>query len=140
MSEMNYDNIPDRRPHVYTEGIYSVGMDGTDQPIATDPAPRSCDHQVADVPRSCDHQVADDFPVGNDDFEIRITSIVVAPHGADMYEPGVTEISIQDNAGGEYVTVKQLYYQVERSSIEIDPDHWPVLRQAIEWMLRQCRG
>jgi hypothetical protein len=157
---MNYDHVPDRRPHVYTEGIYTVGMDGTDQPIATDPAPRSCDHQVADkssaayataatrscdhqvadVHRSCDHQVADDFPVGNDDLEIRITSIVVAPHGADMYEPGVTEISIQDNAGGEYVTVKQLYYQVERSSIEIDPDRWPVLRRSIEWMLGQCRG
>jgi hypothetical protein len=137
---MNYDNVPDRRPHVYTEGIYTVGMDGTDQPIATDPAPRSCDHQVADVHRSCDHQVADDFPRGDDDLEVRVTSIVVAPKGSEIFEPGVTRITIEDCAAGEYVTLKQLHCQVEQSSIEIEPDQWPVMRQAIEWMLRRCRG
>jgi hypothetical protein len=130
--KMNYDNVPDRRPHVYT-----VGMDGTDQPIAN--VPRSCDHQVADK-SSAAYAAAKDFPTGDDDLEVRVTSIVVAPKGAEIFEPGVTQITIEDCAAGEYVTLKQLHYQVEQSSIEIEPDHWPVLRRSIEWMLGQCRG
>ncbi|NBW23774.1 MAG: hypothetical protein EBR82_89095 [Caulobacteraceae bacterium] len=138
---INFDHVPDRRPHVYT-----VGLDGTDQPLPITSEENVAVPITSELP-TLEHRigqqyldVAKDFPTGDDDLEVRVTSIVVAPKGAEIFEPGVTRIAIEDCAAGEYVTLKQLHYQVEQSSIEIEPDHWPVLRQAIEWMLGQCRA
>jgi hypothetical protein len=122
---MNYDNVPDRRPHVYT-----VGMDGTDQPLpmAGDPVFRACDRQVADA---C-------FPPGNDRYTVRITAIQIAPHNEPIHSEMATTISIDDECSGEFVRIEQS--TLSKGSVRLDPNEWPVVRDAINWMAAQCRG
>lgn len=122
---MNYDNVPDRRPHVYT-----VGMDGNDQPLPMvgDPVFRACDRQVADAY----------FPPGNDRYEVRIASIRIAPHSEPFYSEMATTISIDEDGGGEFVKVEQPTLSV--GHIQLNPDEWPVVREAINWMAAQCRA
>jgi hypothetical protein len=121
----NYDHVPDRRPHVYT-----VGMDGNDQPLpmAGDPIIRACDRQVADA---C-------FPPGNDRYTVRITSIQIVPHSEPIFSEMATTILIDDDGGGEFVRIDQS--TLSRGSIRLNPNEWPVVRDAINWMAAQCRA
>jgi hypothetical protein len=72
-------------------------------------------------------------------FEIRITSLIVAPESSAIFCEEATHISIEDEAAGEYVVVSQEGRCDGYGKIGIDPDSWPVLRDAIDRMVSECR-
>ena len=78
------------------------------------------------------------IPTGNDRYEIRVTKISVIPPGEAVFSEQATHLGIQDEAGGEYVSVQQ-HHEEERTQIFIDRKQWPILRDAINFMVRECR-
>ena len=72
-------------------------------------------------------------------YETRITTVIHAPTDAAIFEGDVTYISIDNEAAGEFVVVKQIDDTAEPGTIKICPDEWPTLRQAINRMVRGCR-
>jgi len=71
-------------------------------------------------------------------YETRITKITVLPKGEPIFHEGATEIKIVDDAGGEYLEVSQCS-DANEGKILIDPLEWPVLKKAIDKMIKKCR-
>ena len=69
-------------------------------------------------------------------YESRETSWVVLPANADIFSELATVIKIEDECGGEFVTVEQ----DTRGLIAIDPDEWPALRSVINKAIAKCRS
>jgi hypothetical protein len=66
----------------------------------------------------------------------RVTQITVLPEGEAIFSPRAVVISIDDDAGGEYVKVKtQIDTPGEKQEISIDPHEWPSVREAINRMM-----
>ena len=78
---------------------------------------------------------AADIPPCTDKHDVRSLEIGVMPKGEPTFSERTTRIRIEDEAGGEFVKIVQ-----GDGRIAIDPDEWPVLRDAIEHMIGQCRG
>lgn len=72
-------------------------------------------------------------------YECRVTQWTVGPVGEATYSERATVISIDDEAGGEFVVVCQSS-RSDRGRIAIDPGEWPALRDAIEHAIGQCRS
>jgi hypothetical protein len=72
-------------------------------------------------------------------YEIRTLSLLVGRPQDPIFSELATTVSIADEAGGEFVRVRQ-EAMTENGVIHIDPGEWPVLRDAIERMLGECRG
>jgi hypothetical protein len=71
--------------------------------------------------------------------EIRTIKIVVVPKGDKIFSERATEVEIVDNAAGEFVMVMQNDEAAENGTIQIDPADWPMLRKAIDRMVKECR-
>ena len=71
--------------------------------------------------------------------EIRTIKIVVIPKGETIFSERATDVEIVDEAAGEFVRVIQNDEAAEVGTIQIDPDEWPMLRKAIDRMVRDCR-
>jgi len=71
-------------------------------------------------------------------YEIRTTSMTVAPVGQATYSEMATTVEIADEAAGEFVEVKQRG-RVDIGKIQINPEEWPSLREAIDRMIKACR-
>jgi DNA-binding protein YbaB len=71
-------------------------------------------------------------------YEIRPASWRVGPIGSPSYSELVTEVAITDEAGGEFVEVRQ-DGRTDIGKICIDPGEWPALRAAINRAVRACR-
>ena len=66
----------------------------------------------------------------------RVTQITVLPAGEPIFSRQATVISIEDEAAGEYVTVKNHHdCEGEPHSIDFDPASWPEIRDGIERMM-----
>ena len=61
----------------------------------------------------------------------------VIPSGKTMDDDGVTIIGMADEGGGAFVTVRQDDH-MDSNEIRIDPEEWPVVRAAINRMVREC--
>lgn len=74
-------------------------------------------------------------------FEIRITRLSVLPPGEPIFSERCTNISIVDEAAGEYLEIEQQLDcpEVKPQTIFVNPDEWPVLREAIEQMLEEIK-
>jgi hypothetical protein len=70
-------------------------------------------------------------------YETRITKVTVVPKGEPLYHEGATEIKIVDDAAGEYLEVSQCSDHNE-GKILIDSVEWPVLKKAINKMIKEC--
>ena len=68
-------------------------------------------------------------------MKTRITQLTVAPAGADLYDDRSTHIEIDDEGGGEFIKVVQ---PCGSADIRIDPEEWPVIRAAIDKMIKGC--
>lgn len=68
----------------------------------------------------------------------RLTQLTVLPEGEPIFSEMATHISIEDEACGEYVRVTQYGAKAKRE-ININPEEWPVLRDAIDDMIYGCR-
>ena len=71
-------------------------------------------------------------------YETRITQITVAPAGQPIFAELATIIEIEDEAAGEFVIVKQPGRD-DPGKISISQEDWPVLRDAIDRMIGECR-
>jgi len=69
-------------------------------------------------------------------YVTRLTQLTVAPDGAGILSEQATIITIEDEGGGEFVTVSQ----PERDSdIGIEPVEWPAIRDAIDRMIQEAK-
>jgi hypothetical protein len=67
-------------------------------------------------------------------YETRVTQVTVAPAGEAIFSERAFNISIQDYAAGEFLTIES-----KQGKISIDKDEWEVLRAAIDSMLQTIR-
>lgn len=72
-------------------------------------------------------------------YETRPISWIVAPAGEPTFSERATIIEIDDEAGGEFVVIRQQTDQQHDQRIAFDADEWPVLRRAIDYAVKQCR-
>ena len=71
-------------------------------------------------------------------YETRITKITIVPKGEPLFSETVTDISIDDEAAGEFVVIRQSA-STENGKIAISPEEWPAIRDAVERMIKECR-
>ena len=71
------------------------------------------------------------------EYETRVMALIVMPKGDDIFSEFATHIRIADEAGGEYVEVEQ-NGRTDIGKIAINPDEWPMLREAIDLMIGEC--
>ena len=70
--------------------------------------------------------------------ECRVTQYSIGRKGEPIYSEGTTRVDIDDEAGGEFIVLKQdsLY---QDACVRIDPDEWPLMRKAIDRLVKSCR-
>jgi|688.fasta_scaffold20768_17 hypothetical protein len=124
MSEdRKYDNIPDRRPHVYT-----VGMDGTDVPLPT---------TFQYDPHPIFGPVVVDHPPQSHGYCTRITELTVHPLDDCLQSELATRISIQEEEGGWYLQIEQ---PTIAGGVRFDWDEWQAVRAAADWLAATMRA
>lgn len=67
-------------------------------------------------------------------YEIRLAALIVMPERGRLFDETATRVSIEDEAGGEFVVIEQ-----EGGKIRIDPGEWAKIREAVDRMVEQCR-
>lgn len=74
-------------------------------------------------------------------MKIRTTRLSLMPDDAAIFEESVTHIYIDDEAAGEFVIVSQNdHSRVVENKVAINPSEWPMLRRAIDQMIKECRA
>lgn len=69
----------------------------------------------------------------------RTTKLVVLPEDQPIFSEYATEIEIQDEAGGEFVVVRQTYGSEGKNEIRLTDEEWPMVRAAIDRMMARCQ-
>ena len=72
------------------------------------------------------------------EYEIRVRSLIVLKKGAAIFEDGATVVEIDDEAGGEFIVLRQPH-EDERGEIRITAEEWPTIREAIDRIAKGCR-
>ena len=72
------------------------------------------------------------------EYEARITRVTVLPKNDDLCSERATEISIEDEYGGEFVVVRQNGNHALNGEVRIDPEEWPKLWEEIDRMVSRC--
>lgn len=71
-------------------------------------------------------------------YETRLMALMVLPVGQETYSEMATTVAIADEAAGEFVEVKQRG-RIDIGKIQINPEEWQPLREAIDRMIAECR-
>lgn len=71
-------------------------------------------------------------------YETRILSLIVLPEGEAIFSEQATTITIEDDAGGEFIVIEQQGL-AGAGKIRIDPTEWTALKEAIDRMIGECR-
>lgn len=69
----------------------------------------------------------------------RITQLTIAPEGEPIFSEKAFAVQIEDDAGGEFLSVHCHDDQCKSGEIRIDPSEWPALREAINRMVKECK-
>jgi hypothetical protein len=72
-------------------------------------------------------------------YECRPIKWAIGPASEPLFSERVTIVSIEDEAGGEFVVIEQQTDQPHDQRIAINPDEWPMLRTAIDYAVQACR-
>lgn len=72
-------------------------------------------------------------------YDRRVLKVLVGPVGEPIFAEGNFEVAIDDLAAGEFVTVTSLN-ESENQTVGIAAEEWPVLREAIDLMINDCRS
>lgn len=72
-------------------------------------------------------------------YRTRVTRLLVVPEGEPSFSEMSTTVEIVDEAAGEFVEVAQ-HARADMGKIAINPQEWPVLREAIDRMVALCEG
>ena len=70
----------------------------------------------------------------------RVTGLAVLRDGDSIFQASATRLRIADEAAGEYVIVTQCRDEYKDQSIAIEPEEWPLIRDAIEELIKGCRS
>ena len=62
------------------------------------------------------------------DKHAQVTEITI--HGGSMYDEGALSVGVDDQGGGQYIRIRQHGDSCD-STVEIDPDEWPLVRDAV---------
>lgn len=69
----------------------------------------------------------------------RCTRLTVLPEGDPIFSENATNISIEDDAGGEYIRLRQYINNHNIGEVNINPEDWKAIRDAVDTMVAQCR-
>lgn len=69
----------------------------------------------------------------------RTLSVIVLPDGDDIFTERGTIIKIDDESGGEFVSVSQ-EATPGYGKIAFNPEEWPTIRAVIDRMVGECRS
>lgn len=74
-------------------------------------------------------------------YTSRITQITVLPVSDPIFSEKATVISIDDEAGGEFITVKQQMDTTRESdqTVAFDPDEWEEVKGVIDQMFKDIK-
>ena len=74
-------------------------------------------------------------------YTSRITQITVLPIDEPIFSEKATVISIDDESGGEYITVKQQmdYGSEKDQTVAFDPDEWEEVKGVIDQMFKDIK-
>ena len=72
-------------------------------------------------------------------YEIRTIAVLVNKPAEPILFEMATKVEICDEAAGEFLKVSQSNDKAENGTIQITPEEWPVLREAIDMMIKECR-
>lgn len=77
----------------------------------------------------------------NSEFRVRVTRLSVLPPKEPLFSEQCTNVSIVDEAAGEFLEIKQQSGRTDAKSqtIQVSPEEWPALKQAIEQLLADCQ-
>lgn len=67
---------------------------------------------------------------------IREVSVVVGPEDEALFSERMFRISVEDEAGGEFLVL----YNNDDAEIRIDPEEVEELTEALNMMAKRCRG
>lgn len=69
-----------------------------------------------------------------------MTRLSVLPIGNPIFSEHCTEVSIVDEAAGEFVEVSQKSDRsgIESQTIQIDPIEWSAIKQAVDQLISEC--
>jgi len=69
-------------------------------------------------------------------LETRTLSIIILPKGEPIFSERGTKISIDDEAGGEFLVISQNDMSVP---LKIDPAEWDAIKAAVDKMIKECK-
>lgn len=69
----------------------------------------------------------------------RYTRLTVLPEGDPIFSENATHVTIEDEASGEYVRLTQYSDNADNGEVNINPEEWPAIRDAINTMVVACR-
>lgn len=65
-------------------------------------------------------------------FEIKTKTTIILPKGEPIFSERATEIELCDEAGGEFLTIRQDGKYAQPGEIRIDAEEWPFIRAEID--------
>jgi hypothetical protein len=68
-------------------------------------------------------------------LEIRITRLTVNKPNEPIFSELATHIQIEDEAGGEFISIRQWSDHAKAGVVNIAPEEWPHIKAAIEQLL-----
>jgi|694.fasta_scaffold58693_7 hypothetical protein len=71
-------------------------------------------------------------------YESRITRVSIIPEGESLFSEHGYHASIEDEAAGEFVSVKS-ESQGPTNDMQIEPEVWPILRETIDAMFADIK-
>lgn len=74
------------------------------------------------------------------EYETRVIEVMVNKKGEQVFSDHATRVRIVDESAGEFVEIDQGSYEHARPGVlRICADEWPLIREAVDQMLSQCR-
>lgn len=70
-------------------------------------------------------------------MEKRVTTITIVPKGEPIFDERGFTVSIDDESGGEFVTIRN---NDGPGEVRIDPSEWPILSEVITGLIEDCRS
>lgn len=72
---------------------------------------------------------------------IRITQLSVLPPGEPLFSEQCTQITIVDEAAGEYLEIEQkaCHVDIKHQKIDVTPEEWPSLKEAVEQLITEIK-
>ena len=70
-------------------------------------------------------------------YTIRVTRLTVLPENEPIFSEMATHFTIDDESAGEFIEVQQESGSIQAmdQKIQINPEEWPVFKEAIERLL-----